>query len=286
MIISSTGWQRYLTSFSTAQGLAILLRLDNYGTKRGQGGVALFWGKHMGRVAHMSNLVHDRLCGIRLETSNGSIFNIISIYLPAQGSPESYSSCLDDLGEVIETRDMGSYTIICGDANADFSRKGRDGAVICVNKQGKTLLKFLDKYQLVPVKCILNAGNHVPMYEGPTGSSVIDYIFIPKAIKGLVSESKVLENDILNCSDHNPVSSIIDIGAVTNNVVADNPIRNKKWSEEERIDKYTHPLSIKLQEVEKNLISSDGCCEDIENAIMMVIENVREISKNVPTTRF
>ena len=84
------------------------------------------------------------------------------------------------------------------------------------------------------------------------------------------------------------MSSIIDIGAVTNNVVADNPIRNKKWSKwsEERIDKYTHPLSIKLQEVEKILISSDGSCEDIENAIMMVIENVREISKNVPTTRF
>ena len=138
---------------------------DSYGTKRGQGGVALFWGKYMGRVAHMSNLVHDRFCGIRLETSNGSIFNIISIDLPAQGSPESYSSCLDDLGEVIETRDMGSYTIICGDANADISRKGKDGAVICVNKQGKTLLKFLDKYQLVPVKCILYAGNHVPTYE-------------------------------------------------------------------------------------------------------------------------
>ena len=61
-----------------------------------------------------------------IQTQNGSVLNIISIYLPAQGSPEDYAATLDDLSELINTREMGSRTFICGYANADMGNLGGD----------------------------------------------------------------------------------------------------------------------------------------------------------------
>ena len=62
---------------------------DNYGVKRGQWGVAVLWSKSLGGVSQISDIIHNRMCGIRVQLKNGLIINVICIYLPAQGSPEN-----------------------------------------------------------------------------------------------------------------------------------------------------------------------------------------------------
>ena len=72
-------------------------------------------------VKEIKDLIHDRICGIRLQNPQGAIFNIFSIYLPSRGSDEDYGSVLDDLYEIVISREMGSLSIIGGDANGDHS---------------------------------------------------------------------------------------------------------------------------------------------------------------------
>ena len=93
---------------------------DNYGVKRGQGGVAFVWKKSLGGISEFKDLTNDRICGVCVQTSSGAILNILSCYLPSKGSPESFDSALDDPAEIISSREAGSLSIVCGDLNADL----------------------------------------------------------------------------------------------------------------------------------------------------------------------
>ena len=85
---------------------------DNYGCFRGQGGVAILWDKRITGITEVKNLVHDRICVVRAQTTNGGVIFIYSVYLPAQGSGEVFGSVLDDLSEMIEARGEDSSYIV------------------------------------------------------------------------------------------------------------------------------------------------------------------------------
>ena len=94
------------------------------------------------------------MCGIRLETKGGAIINIFSIYQPAQGSPEDFGTSIDDLCEIVESREMGSLSIICGDTNADLGTMGGPRGYKRITKQGKILLNFNNRYDLTAVNLL------------------------------------------------------------------------------------------------------------------------------------
>ena len=86
--------------------------------------VAIIWRSSIAGICEITNIIHDRICGIRLSSDKGGIINIFSVYLPAQGSGEDLVSCLDDLAEILESREAGDLNIICGDFNADVGNEG------------------------------------------------------------------------------------------------------------------------------------------------------------------
>ena len=185
---------------------------ENYGTKRGQGGVAILWRKSLGGVSQISDNIHDRMCGIRVQTKNGLVINIISIYLPSQGSPESFSVCIDDLSELVNTREYGSKTIICGDANADMGHLGGVRGKKEPTRRGKDLYEFLNDFNLEAVNMQDVCTGPIEIYFGPVGSTTIDYILIPTELTENVKSCRVLAEEVLNCSDNNPVVMEIDFG--------------------------------------------------------------------------
>ena len=121
---------------------------ENYGCKRGQGGVALFWRKDMGGISKVTDIVHDRVCVIRVQLDNGSVLNIMSVYLPAQGSEDSFSECIDELTEIVESRENNSISIICGDFNGDLRAQRGLGAGVRPNRQGASIEQFLGRHNL------------------------------------------------------------------------------------------------------------------------------------------
>ena len=63
-----------------------------YGLRRGKGGVAILWRKCLTGVSSIENIKHDRICGIRVQTAEGTIMAVLSVYLPASGSNTSLQS--------------------------------------------------------------------------------------------------------------------------------------------------------------------------------------------------
>ena len=100
------------------------------------------WNKNLGGVSQISDVINDRMCGIRLQTSNNLVINIVSIYLPAQGSTDRYTACIDDLSEFIDSREYGSKTIICGDANGDIGSLGGERGMRKPTSRGRTFYNF------------------------------------------------------------------------------------------------------------------------------------------------
>ena len=85
---------------------------------------------------------------MRLETDKKLVVNIISIYFPAQGSPESLDASLDDLCNFIESREDGSITIICGDANCDMGFLGGSRGKGPPTNRGKKFFDLVNSYNL------------------------------------------------------------------------------------------------------------------------------------------
>ena len=85
---------------------------DNYGTRRGQGGVAILWRKSLKGISEIKEIMSDRMCGIRMQTAEGGVVNIIAVYMPSAGSCEDYSIVLDELAEIVASRETGSISIV------------------------------------------------------------------------------------------------------------------------------------------------------------------------------
>ena len=109
---------------------------EYYGTARGQGGVAIMWHNSIGGVTPLRDIVHDRICGVRVQTQNGTILNIFCVYLPAYGCGEDYETILDELSAILESTEDGSINIIGGDLNGDLGSEGGTRSQNITNRQG------------------------------------------------------------------------------------------------------------------------------------------------------
>ena len=85
---------------------------SEYGQRSGQGGVALMWRNTLAGVAPLTELTHDRLCGINIHTSDGRSLNIYSVYLPASCSVDDYDVILDEVAGIVDGNDKGTLSIL------------------------------------------------------------------------------------------------------------------------------------------------------------------------------
>ena len=198
---------------STMLGLATASD-ESYGIRRGQGGVAVLWKRDLGGISIIKDIIHDRFCGIRFQTENGALINFISAYLPCQGSPEDYSSCLDDLGEIFESREAGAITIIGGDLNGDLGYDFGNKSNRPPSKQGRLLSEFVTRYNLYPVNLDKSTTGPLDTFNGPTGSSTIDYFLVPSNKRNKISLCCVSADEHLNCSDHESLSIHLTINSL------------------------------------------------------------------------
>ena len=97
---------------------------EQFGVRRGQGGVAIFCRKTLGGISPISEITHDRICGLRLQTKSKRIVNIFSIYFPSPGSADDFGTVIDECAEIISNREHNAFNIICGDYNGDVGHLG------------------------------------------------------------------------------------------------------------------------------------------------------------------
>ena len=262
---------------------------ENYGAKRGQGGVALLWKNSLMGVTNISDIIHDRICGIRVPTHTGQILNIFSVYMPAQGCGEDLEPCLDDLAEVISSRDQNDINVVCGDFNADIGREGGPRSNKSPTPRGKTLIKLINEFGFSAINLGNKATGPVCTYFGPTGRTTIDYFLTPQELDDKVIKCKVLRDEVLNTSDHRPIQLELAVDKIVNRNKRGKLPGQKRWdklSMDEIRDKYTkildntsHGLLIELR---TNQISKDR----LDECINTLIELLKKAASNIPSSRF
>ena len=173
--------------------------------KEGKGGVAIIWKKNLSGISEYKDIISDRVCGVWVQNAKGANLSIFSVYLPSKGSPENFNSSIDDLADIIDSREIGSLSIVCGDMNADIGNLsgGRNPRV--ATQRGCEFYNFTESYNLFPTNLMSKAEGPIDTFYGPNGSSMIDYILIPNEMCSLIDSCGVSTYDPLNCSDHVPV---------------------------------------------------------------------------------
>ena len=254
-----------------------------------KGGVAVLWKKAIAGVTPIDGLEHERVCGVRLQSSSGQVINILSVYMPAKGCEGDLEECLDELGGILETREDGSLTIVCGDLNGDMGCLGGPRNPRQPDSRGRLVHRFAESYDLIAANVQESSRGPINTFYGPFSESCIDYCLIPGSLVNSIITCTTNVKEALNTSDHLPICIDINLGSLEKCYTEINPPSKLKWgkiSEQDLFNKYTLPVSEKLYQL-CDLIEShtpdgmfiDGCFETMCNIL-------RQGEKCIPTSNF
>ena len=175
--------------------------------------MALFWGKNLTGVTAVTEVILDRACAIRMQTDDGGVLYFVSVYLPAQGCDESYEASLDDVTEIIESREPYANVVVLGDFNSDIGSRGGPRGVRKATPRGCKLLNFLNRHAMTALNMCKLATGPVDTYMGNVNGTTLDYIALPSQMLTCVTECRVLPWNALNTSDHTPVSAKLKLNS-------------------------------------------------------------------------
>ena len=262
---------------------------EHYGSRRGQGGVAIFWRSDRQGFSAITDITHDRICAVRYQDKGGSVYVFISIYMPSQGSSDDLVECLEDLSEVVETREAGAKVIICGDYNGDIGSYGLSRSTTPPTAQGRHVISFFDRHSLYAVNMDPITSGPIHTCEGPNFQSTLDYISIPITMKQSVVRASVLGEDVYNTSDHYPVSIILNVESenlVIGKDAVGGRIRWDKLSKKEIQDRYEYPLIPRLAENLRSLQQPNVSERQIDDIFEDITNHVHRVSATLPRSRF
>ena len=261
----------------------------DYGSRRGQGGVRLMWRKSLGDVSPITSLIHDRICGIRLQCSTGRVINVLSVYMPAPGSSDEYNVVLDDLSEAIDSMDTGSLTIACGDFNGDVGFLGGPRSNRKPTTLGRRIMAFFKEYSLTPINMLADTKGPINTFRGGMGSSTIDYIAVPQGLIESVKACEVLEDAILNTSDHNAIHLTLDCSGLRVAYTKSGCIPKVKWSKLTKLEvfnEYTAPVDRFCESILQDTDFHELGPREIDDLIDTVTSNLVESANNLPRVRY
>ena len=247
---------------------------EQYGVRRGQGGVALFWRKTLGGVSPISEITHDRMCGIRLQTETKRIVNIFSIYLPSQGSIDDFGTVIDECAEIINDREHNSFNIICGDHNGDVGYLGGKRSNRKPNKNGITVNKFFEEFSLFPANLSPIAKGPVITFKGGMGSSTIDFIAIPEGLRDNLVSCEVLSDVVMNTSDHYAIKAVLKLQCLPHMVVSPEQKGRISWKKPGTIQRYRDMTDEQVTQLSNDFDSDNCTSEDVDHLISTLVKKL------------
>ena len=261
----------------------------NYGSNRGQGGVALFWRKDLAGISVVSDVTHDRVCIIRLQTPQGGIFNLISVYFPAQGCDEDLRTCLDEIAEIVESREANSHCIIMGDCNGDVGSAFGGRGTYPATRQGVLLANFFKRYNLVPCNMLNMTEGPVHTFESHNALTTLDYIAVPSWMSGSIITSTVHEDHMLNNSDHLAVSVTMDFGQVSGNHVHSREPSRVRWDKLSIVDRntrYAEKVDSQVNIIRDTYLSTGYDAQRIDMALEALTQAIMTVSEDLPHSTY
>ena len=259
---------------------------ETFGVRRGQGGVAILWRKNLSGISPITDIVHNRVCGIRIQTSSKRVINIYTVYLPVQGSSDDFNIAIDEISEIINAREDGSLCIVCGDFNGDVGHLGGYRSNRKPTKQGYIVNNFFNELSMFPANLDYCAKGPVITFKGGMGVSTLDYIAIPECLRCHLTKCEVLKDDVLNTSDHYSVHVSLNIQCLPRMVKCKPPANRIKWNNPNVFELYNELTSDKLGSLHTTCLGKLNNPMEIDSAIDSLVGILVESSKSLPRTRF
>ena len=258
---------------------------EQYGVRRGQGGVAIFWRKTLNGVSPISEIIHDRMCGLRLQTKSKRIVNIFSIYLPSQGSAD-FGTVIDECAEIVNDREPNAFNIICGDYNGDVGHLGGRRSNRKPTKNGVTVSKFFEEFSLFPANLSQIAVGPVTTFKGGMGSSTIDYIAVPEGLRDNLISCEVLNDDIMNTSDHYAVKAKLKLHCLPQMVSNPGQKGRISWKKTGTRQSYLDMTHDKIANLAGNFKWDTCTTEEVDQVINTLAKNLQEAGEKLPRSKF
>ena len=257
--------------------------------RRGSGGVAIYWRNSLSGVSPLLNIKHDRVCGIRLQTSNGTVVHILSVYMPTPGSSDDLGQILDELAGIVENLDEGSINIITGDFNGDLGSSGGPRSGRQITRAGRKVLNFMKNNSYTAVNLSYMARGAVDTFSCHNGSSTIDYALIPSAYIRNVSSCYVDSDNALNTSDHYPVRTVIDIGEMHGYIECRQERKTLRWDKVDphlMYETYGRPLYNILSDLPDIDLKDTPSKRDIDMIFERTVQGIHLAAEAIPRSKY
>ena len=230
---------------------------EHYGSGRGQGGVAIFWRKSIAGFSKVTNIIHDRACMIRYQSQNGVVLFFISLYLPSQGSQDDLRTALDEISEIVDSRENGSHVILLGDFNVDIGTHGGLRGSRHATQRGMYVMDFLNRHSMVAMNMQPVAKGPVDTFVSHNGKSTIDYIAVPSYLSGGIKACHVKGWHPLNTSDHRVIHMTLPVNGLTAMPNETQGLGRVKWEKSGVRNKYSNVIRRPLEELHDRITDSD-----------------------------
>ena len=148
---------RYLPLSIILLGLVNTRHLSRMVLNVVKGGMMILWDKALSGITPVNEIVHDRICAIRVQNVNCAVFNIFNVYMPAEGCADDLAVTLDELGAILDNSETNAYNIIGGDLNGDMGTLGGPRATRECTNEGRLVCDFARRYNLYPANLSMNA---------------------------------------------------------------------------------------------------------------------------------
>ena len=185
-------------------------RLDDQCTlRRGCGRVAILWRNRL-HVTPVSNISTDRFQAIQIPYLNTQVLSIVGVYLPSSDHPvQEYVDCLAELESVISALQADGPVIIMGDFNAHLGNMDNS------NQVGELLFDVVCRCNLYVASILDMATGANYTYSNGPHHTTVDYCILDCGLAPLVQSCTILHPNVLNLSDHLPITVNLNLQTPT-----------------------------------------------------------------------
>jgi len=273
------------------------LQVQDQNIRSGHCGIGLLWRKELSHCISIVETNNDRICAIEL---SGVLFSkslfVICVYMPHQACKIStFENVINALGDLLARVQHQGEVVIIGDTNCHFGREIGNRGWGKTTKNAKTMIGMIEACNLI-LYDLDDAHCKGPTYTfnvDGVGSSYIDHCIISPMLTSSIVDCRVLEEHHLNMSDHLPIVITMNVCALEKNEVCNRDRENISWhklSHDYITEKYTKPLSEKLEEVMNDInekhLKIGNVAAILETACHDLVSHMHNAAVALPRTEF
>ena len=226
---------------------------------------------------------------MRIPIRDGRCVCVYSVYLPAQGSAEDFDTIIDEVHEIVCDSASKDIAIICGDFNGDVGFLGGLRSTRSPSRQGKRVAQFFKELSLYPANLDPLATGPINTFKGGMGSSTLDYVAVPLSLKQDVISCRVVDNNILNTSDHFAIEVNLRIQCGVCHGYKNKIPGRILWDKaknSECIQQFRYKIGEVVQNINGRWNISTCSKEQIDHIFSVLTKGILESDKHLPRSKF